>query len=88
MLLILLAYFGGVLTILSACNLPILPFVFGRADQSFRRNGLPILTGSPVRFRVTIDDKAPGNNHGVDSDAVGFGIVTDNRLLSAREAAG
>ncbi|MCU1251416.1 MAG: alkyl hydroperoxide reductase/Thiol specific antioxidant/Mal allergen [Edaphobacter sp.] len=40
----------------------------------------PAGTGTPVRFRVTIDDKAPGNNHGVDTDAEGSGIVTDNRL--------
>jgi cytochrome c biogenesis protein CcdA/thiol-disulfide isomerase/thioredoxin len=52
MLLILLAYFGGVLTILSPCILPVLPFVFGRADQSFRRNGLPLLTGMAMTFAV------------------------------------
>ncbi len=37
MLLLFLAYFGGVLTILSPCILPILPFVFARADQPFRK---------------------------------------------------
>ncbi len=38
MLLILLAYLGGVLTILSPCILPVLPFVFARADQPFARS--------------------------------------------------
>src|SRR5919205_384629 len=33
MLLVLLAYLGGVLTILSPCILPVLPFVFARADR-------------------------------------------------------
>jgi cytochrome c biogenesis protein CcdA len=33
MLLIVLAYLGGVLTIVSPCILPVLPFVFSRANQ-------------------------------------------------------
>ena len=36
MLIILLAYLGGVLTIVSPCILPVLPFVFARADQALR----------------------------------------------------
>jgi hypothetical protein len=43
MFLILAAYLGGVLTILSPCILPVLPFVFARSDQPFTRSGLPIL---------------------------------------------
>ncbi len=35
MILFLLSYLGGVLTILSPCILPVLPFVFARADQPF-----------------------------------------------------
>jgi cytochrome c biogenesis protein CcdA len=35
MLLYLLAFAGGVLTIVSPCILPVLPFVFSRADQPF-----------------------------------------------------
>jgi len=40
----------------------------------------PASNGKPVRFRVTIDGKAPGLNHGVDSDAQGDGTITDHRL--------
>ncbi len=40
----------------------------------------PSTDGKPVRFRVTIDGHAPGENHGVDTDAEGNGTVTDNRL--------
>jgi hypothetical protein len=40
-----LALVGGVLTILSPCILAVLPFVFPRADQPFRRSGLPLLGG-------------------------------------------
>ena len=43
MLLLLLAYFGGVLTIVSPCILPVLPFVFARADKPFLQSGLPTL---------------------------------------------
>jgi thiol-disulfide isomerase/thioredoxin len=34
----------------------------------------------PVRFRVTIDGKAPGASHGVDTDADGWGEVKADRL--------
>ena len=40
----------------------------------------PAADGKPVRFRVKIDGKAPGENHGVDTDAEGNGKVTENRL--------
>jgi thiol-disulfide isomerase/thioredoxin len=40
----------------------------------------PTADGKPVRFRVTIDGQAPGENHGVDTDAQGNGVVTDDRL--------
>jgi cytochrome c biogenesis protein CcdA/thiol-disulfide isomerase/thioredoxin len=50
MLIYLLAFIGGVLTILSPCILPVLPFVFARADQPFRRSGLPLLIGMALTF--------------------------------------
>jgi thiol-disulfide isomerase/thioredoxin len=40
----------------------------------------PTAEGKPVRFRVTIDGQAPGDNHGVDTDPQGNGVVTDYRL--------
>lgn len=52
MLLYLLAFVGGVLTIVSPCILPVLPFVFSRADQPFRRSGLPLLLGMAATFAV------------------------------------
>jgi cytochrome c biogenesis protein CcdA/thiol-disulfide isomerase/thioredoxin len=52
MLIYLLAFVGGVLTILSPCILPVLPFVFARADQPFRRSGLPLLTGMALTFSL------------------------------------
>src|ERR1700678_4486307 len=52
MLIYLLAFAGGVLTILSPCVLPVLPFVFARAEQPFRRSGLPLLVGMALTFSV------------------------------------
>lgn len=40
----------------------------------------PAKTGSPVHFRVTIDGKVPGADHGMDIDADGYGMVTEDRL--------
>lgn len=40
----------------------------------------PAKGGKPVRFRVTMDGKALGANHGVDTDANGYGTVTGYRL--------
>ena len=45
MLLAFLAFLGGVLTILSPCVLPVLPFAFARSDQPFARSTLPLLLG-------------------------------------------
>jgi len=51
-LLLFLAYLGGILTILSPCILPVLPFVFARSDQPFRRSGLPLLAGMAATFTL------------------------------------
>jgi cytochrome c biogenesis protein CcdA/thiol-disulfide isomerase/thioredoxin len=50
MALLLLAFLGGVLTIVSPCILPVLPFVFAKADQPFRKTGLPLLAGMALTF--------------------------------------
>jgi len=52
MLLYALAFAGGILTIVSPCILPVLPFVFSRADQPFRRSGLPLLAGMAATFAL------------------------------------
>ncbi|MFK4443782.1 cytochrome c biogenesis protein CcdA/thiol-disulfide isomerase/thioredoxin [Caballeronia udeis] len=60
MLLIVLAYLGGALTILSPCILPVLPFVFSRADQPFVRSGLPLLAGMAITFAAVATLAAVG----------------------------
>jgi cytochrome c biogenesis protein CcdA/thiol-disulfide isomerase/thioredoxin len=52
MTLVVLSYLAGVLTIVSPCILPVLPFVLARADQPFRRNGLPMLVGMAIAFAL------------------------------------
>jgi hypothetical protein len=41
---------------------------------------LGTLNAKPVRFRVTLDGKAPGNHHGTDIDAGGYGEILEHRL--------
>ena len=52
MVLFLIAWLGGVLTIASPCILPVLPFVFARSGRPFLRNGLPMLAGMAAAFSV------------------------------------
>ncbi len=52
MILILLTYSAGVLTILSPCILPVLPFVFARSEQPFLKSGLPLLIGMSATFAL------------------------------------
>ena len=49
---IILAYLGGLLTILSPCILPIIPIVFSRADRSFSREIMPMLGGLAAVFAI------------------------------------
>ncbi|MGA7918842.1 MAG: cytochrome c biogenesis protein/redoxin [Candidatus Acidiferrales bacterium] len=58
----LLAFVGGVLTILSPCILPVLPFVFARAEQPFRRSGLPLLVGMALTFSLVATTAAFGGH--------------------------
>jgi cytochrome c biogenesis protein CcdA/thiol-disulfide isomerase/thioredoxin len=50
MTVVLLVFLGGVLTIVSPCILPVLPFVFARSEQKFLTNGLPLLAGMAFTF--------------------------------------
>ncbi|MET3445453.1 cytochrome c biogenesis protein DipZ [Ralstonia sp. 1138] len=50
MSLLILAYLGGALTILSPCILPVLPFVLSRTNQPFVRGKLPMLAGMALTF--------------------------------------
>jgi cytochrome c biogenesis protein CcdA/thiol-disulfide isomerase/thioredoxin len=71
MLLFALAYIGGVLTILSPCILPVLPFVFARADEPFLRRGLPMLLGMAATFAVIATLAAVGGGWAVAANEYG-----------------
>ncbi|OJH78174.1 MAG: cytochrome C biogenesis protein [Stenotrophomonas maltophilia] len=71
MLLLLLAYLGGVLTLLSPCILPVLPFVFARADRPFLRSTLPLLLGMAPTFTVVASLAAVGSQWVAQANQVG-----------------
>jgi len=71
MLLILLAYLGGILTIVSPCILPVLPFVFARADRSFLKSTLPMLAGMAATFAIVATLAAVGGGWAVRANAIG-----------------
>ena len=71
MLIILLAYLGGILTILSPCILPVLPFVFARADRSFLRSTLPMLAGMAATFAIVATLAAVGGGWAVRANQLG-----------------
>jgi cytochrome c biogenesis protein CcdA len=87
MLIYFLAYAGGVLTILSPCILPVLPFVFARADQPFRRSSLPLLGGMVLTFSVAAIAAAVGGhwvirlNQGGRYFAIGIFLILGLTLL-------
>src|ERR1700761_9412813 len=71
MLLFILAYLGGALTIVSPCILPVLPFVFARADQPFVKSGLPLLGGMAITFAGVASLAAVGGGWAVQANSVG-----------------
>ena len=72
-----LAYLGGVLTIVSPCILPVLPFVFARADRPFVRNGLPLLVGMAATFSAVATLAAVGGGWAVRANQYGrLGVAT------------
>jgi cytochrome c biogenesis protein CcdA/thiol-disulfide isomerase/thioredoxin len=56
----------------------------GAISYRFVGRDLHLVMGSnnhkPVRFRVTLDGVAPKENHGVDTDAQGNGVISEQRL--------
>ena len=71
MTLLIIAYLGGALTILSPCILPILPFVFARAGQPFVRSTLPMLAGMAVTFALVATLAAVGGSWAIHANEYG-----------------
>jgi cytochrome c biogenesis protein CcdA/thiol-disulfide isomerase/thioredoxin len=77
MTIVILVYLGGVLTILSPCILPVLPFVFARSEQKFLTNGLPMLAGMAITFAAIATLAAVGGSWAVRVNQYGriFALV-------------
>jgi cytochrome c biogenesis protein CcdA/thiol-disulfide isomerase/thioredoxin len=75
MVLAILVFLGGMLTILSPCILPVLPFVFARAEQPFLRSGLPLLLGMALTFAAVATLAAVGGSWAVHINQYGRGIA-------------
>src|SRR6201999_198331 len=71
MTLVLLSFLGGILTILSPCILPVLPFVFARADKPFVKSGLPLLAGMALTFAAVATLAAVGGGWAVEANEYG-----------------
>ncbi|MFK8250092.1 cytochrome c biogenesis protein DipZ [Ancylobacter terrae] len=71
MILFVLAFLGGVLTIVSPCILPVLPFVFARAGQPFLRGALPMLVGMAASFALVATLAAVAGNWVVEANQYG-----------------
>src|ERR1700749_614143 len=71
MTLFVLAYLGGILTIVSPCILPVLPFVFARSDQPFLRSTLPMLIGMAATFAAVATLAAVGGGWAVEANEYG-----------------
>src|SRR5882757_662589 len=81
MTLLILVFLGGMLTILSPCILPVLPFVFARAEQPFLKNGLPLLVGMTLTFAAVATLAAVGGSWAVHINQ--YGRVAALVLLTA-----
>jgi cytochrome c biogenesis protein CcdA/thiol-disulfide isomerase/thioredoxin len=75
MLFLVVAFLGGLLTIVSPCILPVLPFVFSRADQPFRRSGLPLLAGMACTFAGVAALATTAGSWIVRANQVGRGLA-------------
>src|SRR5262252_5975600 len=71
MTLLVLSYLGGVLTILSPCILPVLPFVFARAGKPFVTSTLPMLSGMAITFAAVATLAAVGGSWVVRANEYG-----------------
>ena len=71
MTLLFLAYLGGILTILSPCVLPVLPFVFARAGRPFVSSILPMLAGMALTFAGVATLAAVGGGWVVQANEYG-----------------
>ncbi|WP_262270531.1 cytochrome c biogenesis protein DipZ [Microvirga yunnanensis] len=71
MTLLVISYLAGVLTIVSPCILPVLPFVFSRSGQPFVRSILPMMVGMAATFAAVATLGAVGGSWAVRANEIG-----------------
>ncbi len=71
MTLLVIGYLAGMLTILSPCILPVLPFVFARAGQPFVKSTLPMLAGMAITFALVATLAAVGGSWAIHANEYG-----------------
>jgi len=74
------AYLAGVLTILSPCILPVVPFILAQANrsfhrQSFRRHALPMLLGLAFAFAAVASLAAVAGGWAVQANRFGRAVA-------------
>ncbi|EJN00056.1 cytochrome c biogenesis protein [Phyllobacterium sp. YR531] len=94
MIILVITFLGGVLTILSPCILPVLPFVFARAGRPFMKSTLPMLAGMALAFAGVATLAAVGGGWAVQANQYGrytaiallavFGITLVSPEISER----
>lgn len=75
MALYLVAFAAGVLSVLSPCILPVLPFVFARQGQPSRHGSLPLLVGMALAFAAAASLAAAAGAWAVQLSQWGRGLA-------------
>jgi len=75
MALYLVAFAAGVLSVLSPCILPVLPFVFARQGQPSRHGSLPLLIGMAMAFAAAASLAAAAGTRAVQLSQWGRGLA-------------
>ncbi|GAB2710984.1 cytochrome c biogenesis protein DipZ [Comamonas sediminis] len=75
MALYLVAFAAGVLSVLSPCILPVLPFVFARQGQPSRHGSLPLLIGMALAFAAAASLAAAASAWAVQLSQWGRGLA-------------
>ncbi len=71
MALFVLVYLAGVLTIVSPCILPVLPFIFARTGRPFATSVLPMMVGMALTFAAVATLAAAGGSWAVQANEAG-----------------
>ncbi|MDR6955947.1 cytochrome c biogenesis protein CcdA/thiol-disulfide isomerase/thioredoxin [Ancylobacter sp. 3268] len=71
MTLLIVCYLAGVLTIVSPCILPVLPFVFARVGTPFLRGVLPMLIGMAATFAAVATLAYVGGSWAIQANEIG-----------------